>query len=116
MLCTDTIRNWFNWPHYKTWVEDPNYETSNSYEGGEADWYMFRLAETYLLRAEAYMWKGDAAKAAEDVNVIRKRSHCSKLFTAGEMNMGVVMDERARELYLEEWRHTELSRVSYILH
>lgn len=114
LLCTDTIRNWFNWPHYKTWVEDPNYETSNSYEGGEADWYMFRLAETYLLRAEAYMWKGDAAKAAEDVNVIRKRSHCSKLFTAGEMNMGVVMDERARELYLEEWRHTELSRVSYI--
>ncbi len=28
--------------------------------------------------------------------------------------MGVVMDERARELYLEEWRHVELSRVSYI--
>ena len=75
---------------------------------------MFRLAETYLLRAEAYMWKGDAAKAAEDVNTIRKRAHCSKLFTAGEMNMGVVMDERARELYLEEWRHVELSRVSYI--
>ena len=114
LLCTDTIRNWFNWPHYKTWVEDPNYENSNNYEGGEADWYMFRLAETYLLRAEAYMWKGDAAKAAEDVNTIRKRAHCSKLFTAGEMNMGVVMDERARELYREEWRHVELSRVSYI--
>ena len=60
------------------------------------------------------MWKGDAAKAAEDVNTIRRRAHCSKLFTAGEMNMGVIMDERARELYLEEWRHVELSRVSYI--
>lgn len=114
LLCTDTIRNWFNWPHYKIWIEDPNYETSNSYEGGEADWYMFRLAETYLLRAEAYMWKGDPTKAAEDVNAIRKRAQCSKFFTPGEMNMGVIMDERARELYLEEWRHTELSRVSYI--
>lgn len=114
LLCTDTIRNWFNWPHYKTWIEDPNYENSSSYEGGEADWYMFRLAETYLLRAEAYMWKGDPAKAAEDVNTIRKRAQCSKLFTPGEMNMGIIMDERARELYLEEWRHIELSRVSYI--
>ena len=25
------------------------------------------------------------------------------------------MDERARELYMEEWRHMELSRVSYCL-
>ena len=114
LLCSDTIRNWFGFPQYKTWLEDPNYVNSNSYEGGEADWYFYRLAETYLLRAEAYMWKGDAAKAAEDVNTIRRRAHCSKLFTAGEMNMGVIMDERARELYLEEWRHVELSRVSYI--
>lgn len=30
------------------------------------------------------------------------------------MNIGVVMDERAGELCLEEWRHMELSRVSYI--
>lgn len=114
LLCSDTIRNWFGWPHYKVWVEDPSYETSINYEGGEGDWYLFRLAETYLLRAEAYMWKGDKAKAAADVNTIRKRAHCSKLFEANEMNMGVIMDERARELYMEEWRHVELSRVSYI--
>lgn len=114
LLCTDTIRNWFGWPHYKIWMEDPNRESSILYEGGEGDWYMYRLAETYLLRAEAYMWKGEKGKAAEDVNAIRQRAHCSKLFSADEMNMGVVMDERARELYLEEWRHVELSRVSYI--
>lgn len=114
LLCSDTIRNWFGWPHYKAWMEDPARESAITYEGGEGDWYMYRLAETYLLRAEAYMWKGDKAKAAEDVNTIRKRAKCSKLFTADEMNMGVVMDERARELYMEEWRHVELSRVSYI--
>lgn len=114
LLCTDTIRNWFDWPHYKIWIEDPEAENVSNYNGGCTDWYFYRLAETYLLRAEAYFWKGDLTKAAEDVNVIRKRAHCSKMFTASEMNMGVIMDERARELFYEEWRHMELTRVSYI--
>lgn len=114
LLCSDTIRNWFGWPQYKVWVEDPDNESATNYNGGPADWYLYRLAETYLLRAEAYMWKGDKQKAADDVNEIRKRAHCTKLFEAKDMNMGVVMDERARELYMEEWRHVELGRVSYI--
>lgn len=37
------------------------------------DYYM-RLAETYLLRAEAYYGKGDKAKAAADINVVRARA------------------------------------------
>lgn len=114
LLCTDTIRNWFGWPQYKVWIEDPSQENGTNYDGGEGDWYMFRLAETYLLRAEAYMWKGDKVNAAKDINEIRKRAKCSKLFTPEEINMGVIMDERARELYMEEFRHVELSRVSYI--
>lgn len=114
LLCLDTIRNWFNWPQYKIWIETPEDEASNSYNGGAAHWYLYRLAETYLLRAEAYFWKGDLEKAAADVNEVRKRARCTKLFTAADMNMGVIMDERARELYYEELRHTELSRVSYI--
>lgn len=114
LLCTDTIRNWFDWPHYKVWIEDPANETNSSYGGGPADWYFYRLAETYLLRAEAYFWKGQLDKAAEDVNTIRSRAKCSKMITAAGINMGVIMDERARELYYEEFRHMELSRVSYI--
>lgn len=114
LLCNDTIRCWFGWPHYKVWIEDPDRESASDYRGGEGDWYLFRLAETYLLRAEAYLWKGDKVSAAADVNAVRERAHCTKLFTPEEMNMGVVMDERARELYMEEWRHVELSRVSYI--
>lgn len=114
LLCSDTIRSYFGWPHYKVWIEDPDSESGTDYRGGAGDWYLFRLAETYLLRAEAYMWKGNGVEAAANVNVVRQRAHCSKLFTPEEMNMGVVMDERARELYMEEWRHVELSRVSYI--
>ena len=32
-----------------------------------------RLAETYLIRAEAYVWKGDLASAAADVNAVRTK-------------------------------------------
>jgi hypothetical protein len=113
-LVTDTIRTWFSWPHYKIWVEQPRAETVDNYSGGPADWYIYRLAETYLLRAEAYVWKGELGLAAEDVNTVRQRAKCTKLYTAGDMNIGTVLDERARELYYEEMRHLELSRISYI--
>ena len=114
MLVTDTVRTWFDWPHYKLYIETPRAETQDNYNGGAGDWYIYRLAETYLLRAEAYMWKGDVASAANDVNTIRRRAKCTKLYTPDEMTMGKIMDERARELYYEELRHMELSRVSYI--
>jgi len=114
MLVTDTIRTWFDWPHYKLYIESPRSETVDNYNGGAGDWYIYRLAETYLLRAEAYYWKGDLASAAADVNTIRSRAQCTKLYAPGEMTMGKIMDERCRELYYEELRHMELSRVSYI--
>jgi len=106
----DTIRTWFAWPHYKLYVED---EIRYPWQGGNSDWYAFRLAETYLLRAEAYWWKGDAASAAADVNAVRTRAKCSP-YTAAQVDIGTILDERGRELYYEEPRKTELTRMSYI--
>jgi len=105
----DTIRTWFSWPHYKLYVED---EIRYPWQGGNTDWYIFRLAETYLLRAEAYWWKGDAANAAADVNRVRTRANCAP-YTAAQVNIGTILDERARELYYEEPRKTELTRVAF---
>lgn len=116
LLCTDTIRNWFDWPHYKIFVNDPDHignPASNNNRGGSADWYCYRLAETYLLRAEAEFYKGDIGAATADVNVIRKRAKCTQLYDA--VNIGDIVNERARELYMEEWRHMEMSRISYSL-
>lgn len=115
ILCTDTIRCWFDWPHYKLYVADPEELTPSNanHRGGAGDWYCYRLAETYLLRAEAKFYKGDIAGATADVNKIRERANCDQLYTT--VTIGDIMDERARELYLEEWRHMELSRVSYCL-
>ncbi|WP_343704402.1 RagB/SusD family nutrient uptake outer membrane protein [Chitinophaga sp.] len=110
LLCTDTIRCWFGWPHYKVFIPD----TENSpMQGGHSDWYMFRLAETYLLRAEAYYWKDDLAAAAADINQVRERAHCAPI-TAAQVNIGAILDERARELFYEEPRKTELTRISFI--
>ncbi len=110
ILCTDTIRSWFDWPAYKLFVIDP---TDNTPDGGFGDWYAFRLAETYLLRAEAYFWKDNLDMAAADVNAVRTRAGCAP-FTPAEINMGTILDERARELYYEEPRRTELSRIAFI--
>jgi len=110
ILCTDTIRSWFDWPAYKLFVIDP---TDNTPDGGFGDWYAFRLAETYLLRAEAYFWKDNLDMAAADVNAVRTRAGCAP-FTSSEINMGTILDERARELYYEEPRRTELSRIAFI--
>lgn len=122
--CKDTIRDWFGWPHYKIYLMDQNAEakesstqfngaSSSSTTSGIADWYCYRLAEAYLLRAEAKFYNGDPAGAALDVNKVRERAQCKQLYTT--VTIGDIMDERARELYLEEWRYLELSRVSYCL-
>ena len=110
LLCVDTIRSWFGWPQYKVFIPD---NENSPMQGGHTDWYIFRLAETYLLRAEAYFWKGDYASAANDINAIRTRAGCAPV-TPDQVNMGTILDERARELFFEEPRKTELTRIAYI--
>ncbi|GLR16947.1 RagB/SusD family nutrient uptake outer membrane protein [Portibacter lacus] len=110
ILVSDSIRSWYGWPAYKLYVPDPN---STKPAGGRGDWYLYRLAETYLLRAEAHYWKGNNSAAMEDINKIRNRAGAASL-EIGDVNMGAILDERARELYYEEPRKTELTRIAYI--
>ena len=114
----DTIRHWFGWPHYKVFINSTNALALDPYwtppRGTNTDWYVFRLAETYLLRAEAYYWKGDLALAMADLNVVRSRANAALLTNASQITIGTILDERARELYWEEPRKTELTRIAYI--
>ena len=119
-LCNDTISGWFDFPLYKIYIKDMAQENntgSTDYQGcskgSDGSLYLYRLAEAYLVRAEAKFYQGDASGAANDVNEIRRRAHCSQYYTT--VNIGDIMNERARELYLEEWRNVELTRVSYDL-
>ncbi len=110
ILCVDTIRSWFNWPQYKVFIPDVE---NTPMQGGHTDWYIFRLAETYLLRAEAYYWKGENGLAADDLNQVRTRALAAPI-TADQVDIGMILDERARELFFEEPRKTELTRIAYI--
>ena len=95
---------------------DAQYENKETYQlagtGGKTftDQYFFRLAEAYLLRAEAYVNKGDKNKAADDINELHKRAN-AKPCTADQMNLDYILDERLRELTCEEKRRLTLSRV-----
>lgn len=110
LLTTDTIRSYYGWPQYKLFI--PDFENSPM-QGGHTDWYLFRIAETYLLRAEAYFWKGDLVNAATDINKVRNRAECASI-NAAQVNIGTIFDERARELFYEEPRKTEMTRVSFL--
>ena len=74
------------------------------------DQYMFRLAETYLLRAEAYLDLNDKDKAAADINVIRNRAHAKPVLSS-QVTLDYILDERMRELGVEERRRITLMRM-----
>ena len=121
ILCSDTIRSWYPTPLYQLYILDtPNEQNQGanqfqgaSGKGANGDMYLFRLAETYLLRAEARLYQKNAAGAAQDVNTVRKRANAKKMFST--VTIGDIMSERARELYLEEFRQAEMVRVSWCL-
>jgi len=108
----DTFYHMYAVPHYILYV--PQQDPLAKPVGGNGDWYIYRLAETYLLRAEAYYWKNQMGNAASDINKVRGRAHATPI-NASEVNIDFIFDERARELFAEETRHSELVRVSYIM-
>ena len=95
---------------------DAQYQNKSTYQlagtGGKTytDQYFFRLAEAYLLRAEAYVKLGKNAEAAADINVLHARAKATPC-TAEEVDLDYVLDERLRELTCEEKRRLTLSRV-----
>jgi starch-binding outer membrane protein, SusD/RagB family len=74
------------------------------------DQYFIRLAETYLLRAEAYVGLNQPALAAADINKVRARAGASDVLPAN-VTIDYILDERLRELGIEEKRMLTLMRL-----
>ncbi len=78
------------------------------------DVYLMRLAETYLLRAEAYFNLEEYQKAADDINEVRTRAN-APLIDDVDVSLDFILDERARELVIEENRRLTLSRMGKLV-
>ena len=77
---------------------------------------MFRLAETYLIAAEAAVNLGDNGQALYYMNEIRKRARAGIAGSAlpdytGTVTIDDVLDERALELFGEAPRWNDLTRT-----
>jgi hypothetical protein len=80
----------------------------------DTDFPMFRLADAYLMYAECALrgGGGNATAALGYVNALRQRAYGDNSgdITSGELTLDFVLDERARELWWEGHRRTDLIR------
>jgi len=98
----------YYWPSTAKW----DYANPNDLSGSRSynDIIYLRLADTYLLLAEAQLKLNDAAGAAETINILRRRANASEI-SAGDVDIDFILDERSRELWSEEHRRYTLLRT-----
>ena len=114
-----------NYPQFKKF-RDP-FVAGYVDNGGARDSYVFRLAETYLLAAEAYVKLNNQAKALTYLNAIRTRAakpgnnpvtgltYTAEMQYTGTVTLDAILEERAKELVGEEFRWYELKRMYEIV-
>lgn len=82
----------------------------------DIDFPIFRLPEMYLIYAEAVLrggTGGDAGTALTYVNLIRSRANATA-FNSSDLTLQSILDERARELFWEGHRRTDLVRYDML--
>ncbi len=101
----------YNLPSTRKWqYVHPSLEKASA-DQSYNDMVYLRLAETYLLYAEAQMKAGDKAEAAKWINMIRSRAGVSEI-PSSAVTLDFILDERSRELITEEQRRETLIRLS----
>jgi hypothetical protein len=101
---------------YSTGYRVEKYEFSKKSDSGrnkgEADIVIIRLADVYMMRAEAKLRKGDATGALEDVNTVRASRTARGLPppALATMDLNILFRERGFEFYWEMHRRTDMIR------
>lgn len=104
---------------YRNIRSDGNPVSDANRDFADVDFPVFRLPEMYLIYAEAVLrggTGGDATTALGYINNIRQRAYGNATgnISAGQLNLQFVLDERARELYWEGHRRTDLIRYNLL--
>ncbi|MBO0938304.1 RagB/SusD family nutrient uptake outer membrane protein [Fibrella sp. HMF5335] len=86
-----------------------------TYEQGSRDFLAFRLAETYLILAEAQLKQNKTTEATAALNAVRRRAafpgkEAAMELKAADVTMETIYEERARELTGEQIRWFDLKR------
>ena len=104
-------------PTLKKWLDQTRAD-ANTFPG-HRDRHLWRLADVYLLRAEANIRAGRPSEAIADINVLRRRAAkpgTNNEISAAELTrfnaspIDFLLDERERELAGEEGRWYTLTR------
>ena len=118
----DTI--WMNWNREIVTIPNflpfRNWPYSRKFDGcdplnpagaaSNKDQPYLRLAETYLIKAEAELKLNQPGNAANTINVLRRRAKAPEI-SAGNVTLDFILDERSRELIMEEHRRYTLLRT-----
>ncbi|HEU4632279.1 MAG TPA: RagB/SusD family nutrient uptake outer membrane protein [Gemmatimonadaceae bacterium] len=96
------------WPSTRKWDWINDVDPAGGYQYNDQPY--LRLAETYLLLAEAQFKQNDLTGAAATLNVVRERSHATPI-DAADVTLDFILDERSRELLSEEHRRYTLLRT-----
>lgn len=107
------------WPTLFEKHTDP-LRSSNINIEGSRDWFVFRLAEMYLIAAEALMKEGKADEGVYYVNQVRERAawpgkEDEMKITPDQLTLDFILDERAYELAGEMFRWPDLKRTGKLL-
>lgn len=98
-----------NWPYARKveYADPDNVSGDHDFK----DQVYLRLADTYLLKAEILMKKNELQSSVDIINLIRDRANANPI-TINDLSIDFILDERSRELVLEEDRRYTLLRTN----